>query len=474
MWIALSTALVSLSVPSTDPPEWGGFRGNNGVGVARSSSLPASLEKDSATWRVELPAGYSSPVVCGYRVFVTGSVETDLVMMCLDRDSGDLLWEHRLEFDGQRPGANSPAAPTPVTDGERVAFLFHHYGLVVTDLDGEELWREEIGPFNIPHGMATSPLFWDDRLIQLVDQDDDSYLVAYDAATGDELWRTDRPGVTHGYSTPALYEPADGPAQVVVSGSFQIAGYAAKTGEKLWWVDGAAWQAKAVPIVVGDCVYVNSFIVAPSELGIPKVTQPWDEFLAAKDADGDELVSREEWKDGGDMLQQAWFIFDLDGDDSIGRADYEYLERCGHATGALFKIRLDGEGDVTDTHVAWRYDDRRGLPDAPSPIVVGDTLYMIKEGGVFSAIDAETGEMLKQGRVGDPDQYFASPVCARGKIVTTSLSGQLAVVDAQREWEVESVANLDEQVWSTPAIAGDQVFVRSQEALYCFGRSPAD
>ena len=474
MLMLLATALSSFSTPPADPPEWGGFRGNNGLGLSTSAALPESFDKDAALWRVEVPAGYSSPVICDYRVIVTGAVGSELVMMCLDRDNGDLLWEHSLEYDGQRPGANSPAAPSPVTDGEHVAFLFHHYGLIVTDLEGEELWRKELGPFNIPHGMSTSPLLWGDLLIQLVDQDMGSYMVAFDVKTGEERWRTERPGVTHSYSTPALYEPAEGPAQVVVSGSFQIAGYEAETGKKLWWVDGAAWQAKAVPVVIGDSVYVNSFMVAPSEFNIPAVTQSWEEFLAARDEDGDELVGRTEWSDGGDFLQQAWFIFDLDGDDKIGPADYDYLERCGKSTGALFKIKLDGEGDVTESHVTWRYDDRRGLPDASSPLVVDGTLYLIKESGIMSSIDAATGETIKQGRVAEPDQYFASPVAAGDKIVTASLTGQLAIVNAAAEWEVEAVANIGEQVWSTPAIADGQVFVRSQAALYCFGASPGN
>lgn len=474
MWIAVSTALLSLSAPSTDAPQWGGFRGNNGLGLAPSATLPASFAQEDATWRVEIPPGYSSPVVSGKRVFTTGAIGTDLLMLCLDRRNGDVLWEHALEFDGQRPGANSPAAPTPVTDGVHVAFLFHHFGLVVTDVYGEELWRKELGPFNIPHGMSTSPILFGDELIQLVDQDLDAYLVAFDIETGDEIWRTARPGVAHGYSTPALYEPADGPAQVIVSGSFQIAGYAAESGEKLWWVDGAGWQTKAVPVVVGDSAYVNAYIVAPSEFGIPNVSQPWDEFLAEKDADDDGLVSRTEWADGGEMLQQAWFIFDLDGDDRIGAADYEYLDRCGRSTGALFKIRLDGAGDVTDSHVTWRYDNRRGLPDAASPIVVDDTLFLIKEGGVLSALDAASGEVLKQGRVGDPGPYWASPVCAGDKLITASQHGQIAVVRATGDWEVESLSSLDEEVWSTPAIADGQVFVRSQAALYCFGEASAD
>ncbi|MCZ6597964.1 MAG: PQQ-binding-like beta-propeller repeat protein [Planctomycetota bacterium] len=466
--IAVILALVSPG----DTPEWGGFRGSNGSGVAESASIPDALDPEgNVLWRVEVPGGYSSPIVSGDRVFLTATEGKRLLTLCLDRATGEIRWERELEFDGKRPGGNSSASPTPATDGERVYAVFHSVGLIAYDFEGEELWRKTMG-FNLPHGMATSPVVHGDVVVLLVDQDTEAHLIALDKVTGEERWKALRPGVTHSYSTPAIYEPEEGPAQVIVSGSLQISGYSLVDGEKLWWVGGSAWQTKCVPVIAGDTCFVNAYMVPSAEFGIPKFTETWEEVLAERDEDGDGKIARDEWDHG--MLQMAWFIYDLDNDDLLDEKDYAFLQTSGTATGGLFAIRLGGRGNVSESHVRWKYDDRRGLPDVPTPIYYQDALVMIKEGGILSSFDPENGEVVKQGRVGDPDQYFASPVAADGKIILASVSGQLAVVSGGREWEVLSVNTLDEDVWSTPAIAGDQVFVRSQDALYCFQGDPPE
>ena len=451
----------------SDDPAWGGFRGNNGLGVASSSGIPASLDpEENAMWRVEVPTGYSSPVIAGSHLFLTGVEGTTLVTLCLDRGLGEEVWRRELKYDGQRVGMNSSAAPTPVTDGEHLFVLFHAFGLVAYDLKGEELWRQEIGPFEIPHGMSSSPLIVGDLVILQVDQDVGAYLVAYDKISGKEAWKVARPGVTHSYSTPAVYRPEEGPAQIIVSGSFQVRSYSAADGELIWWLDGSAWQTKAVPLVVGGRCFLNAYMVPSSEFGMPPMKASFAEELAERDADGDGLIGRGEWP--GDMIQQAWFIFDLDGDEHLDEKDWKYMESSAHAVGGLFAIDLSGKGDVTESHVPWKFKDRRGLPDCPTPVLVNGTLFLIKEGGIFTSIDPETGDVAKQGRVAKSDQYFASPIAAAGRIVTASLGGQLRVIQADREWEVLSVCDLGEEIWSTPAIADDQVFVRTQEALWCF------
>ena len=460
--------LLSLALVPADVPEWGGFRGNNGAGVAESPGLPDKLSADACgLWEASIPPGYSSPTVCGERVFLTAAEGKELSTICLDRATGEERWAKVIEFSGKRTGANSPAAPSPVTDGRAVYVCFHDVGLIAYDLDGNEKWRQEMEGFDIPHGMSTSPVVHGDLVVLLIDQDSKSELVAFEKSTGEVRWRTEREGTTHSYSTPTIYAPAEGPTQVVVSGSFQIAGYALETGEKIWWANGAAWQTKSVPVIVGDTAIVNAYMVPSTEFGVPALNQTWEEILAEKDADEDGLIARSEWNDIP-ALQQAWFIFDLDNDEMLDEDDYAYLVSTGHSTGGLFAIKLDGTGDVTDTHIVWENDQKRGLPDIPSPIVVDGVIYLVKEGGILTSIDAATGEVVKQARIGEPDRYYASPVAAAGRIVTASHGGQLTVVQAGREWEVVSSEDLQEEVWSTPAIAGDQVFIRTQFALYCF------
>ncbi len=471
-WLFACAIPFAQALPAqNDKPEWGGFRGNNSAGIAADAQLPDVLDTESnLLWRTEIPRGYSSPTVCGTRVFVTGADEEQLSTLCLDRSSGEVLWTASLPYDGKRPGANSPAAPTAVTDGERVYSLFHHAGLIAYDMQGEELWRKDLGEFNIPHGLATSPLVHEGLLIQMIDQDTGSFLVGIDAKTGEERWRTERNNVTHSYSTPTLYSPEEGEAQVIVSGSFQIAGYSLRDGSKLWWVDGGAWQTKAVPVVVGDLCIVNSFMLSTSEMGIPKFSGTFEELLELRDENGNELIDREEWDH--DLIQQIWFILDLNGDNMLDSADWNYALATTRALGGLFAIQLGGNGNVTDTHVRWFEDNKRGLPDIPSPLVLDGTVYMIKRGGIFTALNAETGELIQQGRVGESDAYYASPVAAGSRILLASQSGQLLLLDAEDGWKEVSVGSVDEEVWSTPAIAGRNVLVRSQAALYCFGPGP--
>ena len=454
-----------------EPPEWGGFRGNNSAGIAMDAELPDVLDMETnLLWRTEIPKGYSSPTICGDQVFITGADKEQLFTLCLDRNDGEVQWQASLPYDGKRPGANSPAAPSPVTDGERVYSLFHHAGLITYDMAGQELWRKDLGIINIPHGLATSPLVHDGLLIQMIDQDTGSFLVGLDAATGEERWRTERNNVTHSYSTPTLYTPAAGEAQIIVSGSFQIAGYSLRDGSKLWWIDGGAWQTKAVPVIDGDLCIVNSFMLSTSEMGVPKFSGTFEELLELRDENGNGFLDREEWDH--ELVQQIWFILDLDGDLRLDSADWDYALATTRALGGLFAIQLGGTGNVTDTHVRWFADDRRGLPDVPSPLLLDGTIYMVKRGGIFTALEAATGKVLQRGRVGESDAYYASPVAAGNRILLASQSGQLLLLDADEGWEEVSAGSVDEEVWSTPAVAGQHVVVRSQSALYCFGPDP--
>ncbi len=475
------TLLALLSLSSDAP--WGGFRGANGSGTAPGATLPAVLGAEGQPlWTAAVPHGYSSPTVAGGRVFTTGyegkknddGVEVkSLFTVAHDALTGKELWRNTVPFEGARPGGNSYAAPTAVSDGERVYALFHHIGLVVYDLDGKELWRKSLGaPYNIPHGLATSPVVHGGMVVLQLDQDGGSALVALDARTGEERWRTQRDGALHSYATPSIYTPREGGVQVIVSGSYQVTGYSLATGERIWWATGSAWQSKAVPLYFEDLCIVSAYMPSSTEFGLPSVGQAFAEALADKDADADGKISRAEWPQEG--MQQTWFIWDLDGDELLDEREYVYLQSTQTAKGGLLAIDLDVEGkplvgDVTETHVAWRYDGRRGLSDLVSPVLVDGTVYLLKEGGILTALDARTGKVGKQDRIGEPDQYFASPVAAEGRILAASLSGQLSVVSAGEDWSVLSSATVEGKVWSTPALAHGRVYVRSERKLYCFG-----
>ena len=470
------TTLPLLLSSHGEAPEWGGFRGNNGAGVSAAKALPDALDPEGTLqWRVEVPSGYSSPVVAGKLLFLTGARATangrelqgKLVTLALDAFTGETRWQKEHDFKGPRPGQNSPAAPSPATDGEVVVTLFHHLGLFVYDLAGNELWKQPLGPFNIPHGMSTSPLLVDDLVVLQVDQDAGAYLVAYDKKTGKERWKTERPGVTHSYATPAVHRPASGPAEILVSGTFQLAAYSLADGQKRWWMDGAAWQTKSIPVFAGGRCYLNSFMPSLGEMQYPTFSGEFEEMLVEHDTDGDGQIAQSEYGDA--KLHEIWFLFDQNRDKLLDEAEWGFAIKSNDATGGLFALELGGQGDVTKTHVKWKIDDRRSLSDTTSPVVVGDTLFMIQEGGILTSLEAGSGKVIKQERVGQPDGYFASPVVGDGKLYLASHGGVLSVVKAVPEWEeLSSHALDDEEVWATPALAGSSVYVRATDALYCF------
>jgi outer membrane protein assembly factor BamB len=463
------TAWITCALVGIGHAQWQGFRGPNGTGVSTASGLPDSLDPEhNIAWRTEIPKGYSSPIMLGDRVFLTAFEAKKCFTLALDRNSGEVLWkaEAPSEVPANRRTPNSPVSSTPATDGERVYVAYECYGLVAYDLEGKEVWKKELAPFNIPHGLATSPVIEAGLVIMLADQDTNSYLLALDAKTGAEKWKTPRPGFLHGYSTPAIYHPAEGPTEVIVSGSYDVVGYSAASGEKLWWASGMCWQAKTLPLIEKDVVYVLSAMGGLAEFGGPKMPATWKELAEAEDADKNGLVGKEEWPEGGKNM--LWFLLDMDNDDQFSEAEFDQAQLREHSPGGLFAIRLGGRGDVTKTHMLWKFDDARSLPDLPSPVVHDGVVYLFRDNGVLTTLDAADGKVLKNERAGGPDEYSASPVIGDGKIYCAGHSGQILVLRCGKTWELLSTTSLDEEIWATPAIADGQILVRTQDALYSF------
>jgi outer membrane protein assembly factor BamB len=436
--------------------------------VADATNLPDEIgPAKNVAWKTALPQGFSSPVLSANLVFTTGYESEKLYTLAIDRRNGEIRWkvEAPRPLPAKPKGPNSPVSPSPATDGANVYVFFDNYGLVSYDAAGSERWRHEMGPFRFPYGAGTSPVIAEKTVLLQIDQDSGSYLLALDKDTGKIRWKTSRPHATHGFSSPVIFKPAKGAAEVIVSGAYELDSYAFDTGKKLWWVSGMAWQAKSVPVVHNDTLYVHSWMASLVELGHKEITATWTEALEANDKNKDGKISKDEYSD--ESLVKIWFLYDLDQDGTLGETDWKYLLARSTAKNGLYAIKLGGRGDVTTTHVLWRYD--KGLPNIPSPLLYRDVLYVLREGGILTSLDPKTGAVLKQARIeGALGSYFASPVAADGKIFTASQEGKVAVLNPGREWTVASVNNFDEEIWSTPAIAGNQVIIRTQNALYCF------
>jgi outer membrane protein assembly factor BamB len=206
--------------------EWSQFRGPNGSGVSMTTGLPETFGPGkNMIWKTELPPGHSSPVLTNDRVFLTAHKENHLLVIALDRQTGKILWEREVprSRNGRLQNVNGPASPSPVTDGSNVYVFFQDFGMISFDREGKERWKLPLGPFNMFYGFGASPILVDDKVILPVDQDyPTSYLIAVDKNNGRVRWKVDRPVVISGYSTPIVYQPKQGPKQIVLPESFQL------------------------------------------------------------------------------------------------------------------------------------------------------------------------------------------------------------------------------------------------------------
>jgi outer membrane protein assembly factor BamB len=404
-------------------------------------------------------------VLTAKNIFLTAADHDALVTLCLDRATGKILWRReapRPRKEEFQP-TNSPASPSPVTDGQNVYVFFGDFGLISYTADGTERWNLPLGPFNNQNGHGSSPILAGKMLILICDQDTDSYLLAVDQVTGKVRWKTPRPDSTRGYATPALYQPKNGPAEIIVPGAFQVVSYSLSTGERLWWIRGMAWQLKSVPVIDGDVVYVAGWETG-GDTEQPAESPTWAEALAKYDSNHDGRISRSE---GPFKSDGAFHDTDLDRDGSIDEREWDFYRLRKATQNNIVAIRAGGKGDVTNTHVLWRF--RKSIPNIPSPLLYHGVLFLIKEGGIFTSLDPKTGAVFKQARVtGALGQYWSSPVAGDGKIYISNQEGKVTVLKAAAQWEILAINDLEDDIFSTPAIQDGRIYLRARGTLYCF------
>jgi outer membrane protein assembly factor BamB len=450
--------------------DWPQFRGKNATGTAEEKDLPVEFgPRHNLVWRTPLPNGPSSPSIAGDRIFLTGVEDERIYTIALERASGRLLW--RREVPRPRRQAlqenNSPASPTPATDGANVYAFFADFGLVAYGPAGNELWRLPLGPFNNPFGHGASPILAGDLVLQACDQDAGSFLIAVDKHTGRVRWRTARPHAQRGYATPILHNAAAGGPQVLVIGSYQLNAYEVATGKPVWFIGGLPWQIKPTPVLGEDAVYFVTYS-GESDPGEQEIVAPFAEALARFDANKDGKLAKDELVDARAKARFDEYL-DLDDTGFLEERDWAQFQLRRAGTNALWAYRLGGAGDVTLRNRIWHHS--RSLPNVPSPLLYRGVLYTLKEGGILTSFDPATGEVLKQARLeGAPGAYYSSPVASDGKIYAVSEEGKVAVVRAGAQWELLAVNALDEGAKATPAIVDGKLYVRTYAALYCFQR----
>ena len=477
--IALLLFAFPVAISASD--EWSQFRGPNGSGVSETKGLPTEFGPGkNVVWKTELPPGHSSPVLTHDRIFVTAHDKTSnkLLVICLDRQSGKILWQReapRLR-EGRLQNVNGPASPSPVTDGSNVYVFFQDFGLISYDAAGKERWKVQLGPFNMFYGFGASPILIDDKVILPVDQDNPaSYLIAVDKNSGKVRWKVDRPVVISGYSTPIIYQPAKGAKQIIVPESFQLSAYSVADGKRVWWVRGLACEMKSIASHDSEYLYINGWGFPQNQPGQQVKTTTFEEGLAAYDKDKDHMITKAEIAATGGtaqmdrMLKAAFEAFDMNRDEKLNDKDWEVFRAMMASENGLLAIKMGGQGDQTANAIRWRYT--KPVPQVPSTLLYQGVLYMINDSGILLSFDPATGNVLKQGRLhGAIDKYFSSPVAADDKVFLIGQGGQVSVLKAAGDWEVLAVNELDDECYATPAIADGHIYIRTRSALYSFGK----
>ena len=444
--------------------EWPRFRGPNGAGVSACAGLPEAFgPEQNLRWRTPVVPGHSSPVLGADAIFLTGADERGLAVLCLARDSGAVRWERRLERARTQEvyPANGSATPSPVTDGQTVYAFFPELGLVAFDAQGKERWQLPLGPFLSFYGMAASPILAGSTLVLLCDQQQGSFLLGVDAATGKQRWRTERKGLIESWTTPVLY-PSAAPESVLVVGTFFVCAYSLDTGAELWRTGRIGYTPVSSPVLWERPEGALLFASVPFHTeGGPMPT--FEALSADTDKDEDGKLTKAELAGSGFDDHFGWV--DSNRDDHIDAAEWKFIaEGMSSKDYGLVAFQLGAK----EAKELWRY--KRGLPSIATPLLLDGILYLAKSGGMLTTVDASSGEELGFQRLeGSSSEFDASPIAADGKLFLANQEGRVMVLEPGPEPKVLSTCDLGEPIHATPAIGDGALFVRTDAALYCFG-----
>ncbi|MCW5982111.1 MAG: PQQ-binding-like beta-propeller repeat protein [Bryobacteraceae bacterium] len=451
--------------------DWPRFRGPNGSGVSPERGLPAEIGRDKGVvWKIKTWKGNSSPVVAGGRLWITGHEGEERFVFCYSAVDGRLLWRRSVPKSRTETAnpLNGPTTPSPAVGDGTVFTFIPEFGLVAYDFDGNERWRVPLGPFGGVQGMATSPVYADGKVLLLIDTPEQAYLAAFDAATGKQAWQAERPvGFLGSYATPAVYDPAGAARQVVVAGAVELTGYDLASGKRVWWARGVTNSPATLPLIALESV----FTMEPGEGG---GAPPFKNMAAQfdKNKNGKIEISELGNKSVNEQIMYRLFrsidVNSGNGDGIVTPEEYERAFNPAEPGGGLVRTRLNGTGDVSQSNVAWRH--AKGLPYVTAPVLYEGIIYVVRDGGIVSTFDPETGRVLGERRLnGALGQYYAQPVAGDGKVYFVNKEGKISVIRAGAEWEMLSSGDVGEQVIATPAIADGRIYLRAEESLYCFG-----
>lgn len=402
-----SLILAAGSAPLLAAERWTQFRGPDGAGLSDSTGLPVEWsESHNIRWKTALPGkAWSSPVVWDDQVWVTNATEDGkrLSAVCLSRETGEILRDV-LVFAIEKPQFcypfNSYASSTPVIEAGRIYVHYGSHGTACLDTaDGRLLWSRQDLKCDHFRGAGSSPIVFGDLLFLTFDGADLQYVAALDKHTGKTVWRSDRE-IDYGTDNGDHKKAFSTPTVVTAGGKPQL-------------VSPAAAETIAYDLLSGEKL--------------------WTVHHGGMNAAAPPLV--------GDGL-----LFINTGDGGFKQ----------------FAVRPGGHGDVTESHVIWKF--QQGVPSRCAPLLIGELLFMLNEAGIVTCLDASSGEVVWKHRLGG--NYSSSPVAAAGRIYLNTEDGESHVIAAARQFKLLSTNHLDAGSMSTPAIAGRALFHRTKTHLY--------
>jgi outer membrane protein assembly factor BamB len=433
-WICLPVLAFVLCSTACFAAEWKQFRGPDGQGHSDAKELPLKWsEAEHVVWKTEIPGrGWSSPVFDGDTIWMTTAIAEPLAgealekakkerlagnpmaqqmslvgnvslrAVSVDARTGKLLTDQELMIASSPPAIhklNSYASPTPVLDGNLLLCHFGELGTACLDTyTGKVLWKTSL-PAAHAVGAGSSPVVYGDLIIIPCDGTDQQYVVGLKKQTGEQVWKTKRP--------------------------------------KMSGLIGDFHKAYSTPLLV-------------TVAGKDQVVIPGAQWVAAYEPGSGREIWRVRYGDGFSNVPRPVLANNL------------VCVCTGFMQPQLIAIRMDGEGDVTQSHVAWKIP--KSIPTMPSPVVVGDRIYYVTDQGVATCASTENGQVIWTKRLGG--NYSASPLAAAGRIYFSNHEGETTVIRPGQEYDELAVNKLDGQHMASPAVLDDSLLLRTHTHLY--------
>jgi outer membrane protein assembly factor BamB len=389
--------------PGDADGNWPSFRGTQAAGVTEKQNLPDRWDGktgENILWRATIPGlAHSSPVVWGSQVFVTGAVSSDpkasfkpglygdgdasqdrstqrWMIYALDKHAGKILWK-RVAHEGapreKRHIKSTYASSTPVTDGRIVVAWFGSQGVYAYDVNGRFLWKADLGRLNVgaydiptyEWGTASSPIIWKNLVILQCDTQDDSFLLALDADTGKQVWKTERDELPS-WGTPTVAQTSAGP-ELVTNASNYIRGYDPRDGRELWRLGRSSKITAPTPLFADD-----KFVIASGRAPERPI------FVVRAGARGDLTLPKDKTSGGAVVWSRA------------GRGSYMPTPLV--YDGILYVLANNGLLDAYDLQTGEEIYRQRlplvGSGFSASPVAADGKLYLSNEDGEILVVAA--------------------------------------------------------------------------------------